>query len=775
VRLHRSGIERHSREVEALTPMPNPADLEALLAHTEWVRALAWSLVRPDGDHRDPDDVVQETWVAVLEHPPRPERNVRGWLATVVRNVVRQDRRAGKRRQERERAGARAEALEDATAVVERAELHRRVVNTVMKLEEPYRTALLLRFFEDLEPREMARRLDCSVETVRSQVRRGLAILRARLDAAWGERAAWVAALAPLLKMPAGAAVGTTSTVATGGALLTTGTKVALGGVALAAIAAVSALVPSLLNPDSRGIEPPPARTEMARTATERPDLPSPPPASTSARTAASGSGPSAETLPPVRPEAATSAAPRTAGAPKPRTPAERPPRPATPRPAASAPQTAFDPQEFTAEILHLARLFREHEDGMTRALAQNSPQASKNTRHIWSKIETYVAGVAREKSDPLKMPEFWTAVFSHPEYRPCTGKPGRFDRTWTFEWMGKKYPVEYHLQVSMDHKSREPAALVICLHPLATKFSAADHLERLWLARRSRPEAIMIAPEFPAGHAPEARWSDRQMLYATMGLLGCEVLPPKYAVDSNQWFLDGYLDGGADAWRLAGQFGDVFAGVIIRGAAPPEDVRFEDFRHTAFLLVGVPQTTLAPKDAKRLAIRMRRAGVQVAVANVTSHPLPGQEAETFRKVAPDVKRFLGKTRRDPYPDTLDWSVKENHTRRCYYVSSTAEVEAALLRDPAARKKPPGFRVSIDREGNKLVIVTHRILGLEIQLNDRILDLDRPVAIEVNGKVVFRGRAERSLRRLYDGFLCSGDPTRVFPWSHEISVPDAIR
>ena len=118
-------------------------NVDALLAHTEWVRSLALSLVHPD--EASADDVVQDTWVAVLEHRPRADGNVRRWLGTVVRNIVRQDRRGEGRRRRREAAGARAEAVPDAASVVERAELHRRVVNTVMKLEEPYRTALLLR------------------------------------------------------------------------------------------------------------------------------------------------------------------------------------------------------------------------------------------------------------------------------------------------------------------------------------------------------------------------------------------------------------------------------------------------------------------------------------------------------------------------------------------------------------------------------------------------------------------------------------------------------
>ena len=69
-----------------------PADINALLAHTDWVRGLARSLVK----WGDPgvEDVVQETWLKAMEHPPRAGENLRAWLSAVVRNVVRQARRS---------------------------------------------------------------------------------------------------------------------------------------------------------------------------------------------------------------------------------------------------------------------------------------------------------------------------------------------------------------------------------------------------------------------------------------------------------------------------------------------------------------------------------------------------------------------------------------------------------------------------------------------------------------------------------------------------------
>src|SRR5262249_8781407 len=60
-------------------------DPEVLLAHRDFVSALARQLVR--GDRAD--DVAQETWLAALERRPATDRSPKPWLAAVARNVAR--------------------------------------------------------------------------------------------------------------------------------------------------------------------------------------------------------------------------------------------------------------------------------------------------------------------------------------------------------------------------------------------------------------------------------------------------------------------------------------------------------------------------------------------------------------------------------------------------------------------------------------------------------------------------------------------------------------
>lgn len=179
-----------------------PAPIDALLAHADWTRALARRLIR---DAHLADDLAQSAWVAAMESPPSPDRPLRRWIAAVLRSRAVDHRRRAASAALREAASARREAQPSTLDVVERLAIQRSLVEALARLEEPYRTAILLRFFEGLPPREIARRTAAPVATVRTRLARGIERLRALLDGLHGgDRRAWVVALAPMGAAPGG-------------------------------------------------------------------------------------------------------------------------------------------------------------------------------------------------------------------------------------------------------------------------------------------------------------------------------------------------------------------------------------------------------------------------------------------------------------------------------------------------------------------------------------------------------------------------------------------
>lgn len=199
---------------------------ESLLRHASFLRALAQGML---GDAHGAEDVVQDTWVAAFERPPKSPLNLRGWLGTVARHFALRSRRSEERRERRDRASARPEAIVPAGEVAESETVLRAVTDAVLALDEPYRTAILLRYFEDLDPARIAERQGIPLATVRSRLQRAHAKLRDRLDREFGgERRVWSLGLLALARgAPPVASVAPTTAI--GALVMSTTTKVAIG------------------------------------------------------------------------------------------------------------------------------------------------------------------------------------------------------------------------------------------------------------------------------------------------------------------------------------------------------------------------------------------------------------------------------------------------------------------------------------------------------------------------------------------------------------------
>ncbi|MBN2491245.1 MAG: sigma-70 family RNA polymerase sigma factor, partial [Planctomycetes bacterium] len=215
--------------------------LTDLLAHEAWIRVLARHLVRNEDGA---EDVAQDTWVQAMRSPPSRSGSFQGWLRRVAQSVAFRRWRSDAHRRAREEAVARPERAPSVSDVLDREAMRFQVAKVVCSLEEPYRSAILCRYFDGLPPREIAACLGISRAAVETQLKRGLQQLRARLDRDFGDRRSWCAALLPLIgQVPteAAAAAGatTTASILTGALVMSTKIKIGIA-VLLAAACAIA-------------------------------------------------------------------------------------------------------------------------------------------------------------------------------------------------------------------------------------------------------------------------------------------------------------------------------------------------------------------------------------------------------------------------------------------------------------------------------------------------------------------------------------------------------
>lgn len=172
--------------------IPNP---QHLLLHQDFVRNLAWNILH---DEHAAEDVAQNTWLRFFRARPALDAGSKFWFGRVARNLSVDELRARDRMREAQDALPQREAAPSAADVLAREAIRKQVVDAVLALPERYRAAILLRYFDNLPPREIAKRLSMPVETVRTQIKRGLECLREAMDSAYeGDRKLWSSLLLP--------------------------------------------------------------------------------------------------------------------------------------------------------------------------------------------------------------------------------------------------------------------------------------------------------------------------------------------------------------------------------------------------------------------------------------------------------------------------------------------------------------------------------------------------------------------------------------------------
>jgi RNA polymerase sigma-70 factor (ECF subfamily) len=227
-------------------------NLEPFLAHRSFVRSLAASLLR---SLDDVDEVEQQTWMTASLGPRKKVEDARSWLRTVVRNHAFNLNRQGSRLRYRERLAARPEALPPETAVFERLEVSRKLVNKVMELPETHRAVILMRYYEGQSLREIAAQLGVTPIAVKGRLQRGLAELRQDMVAqSEDSEANWRSDLSALVAM----SVPTKGLFGAATPWMMTPWMLTLGFVTIAVVLPLSLFSSgALTGPGGHGLEPP--------------------------------------------------------------------------------------------------------------------------------------------------------------------------------------------------------------------------------------------------------------------------------------------------------------------------------------------------------------------------------------------------------------------------------------------------------------------------------------------------------------------------------------
>lgn len=191
-------INYSSAEDAALVRSAQSGDMaafeELVARHRDKIYARAYSMMR---NEEEAIDLSQEAWVKGWQRLKQfqGEASFGTWMTRIVINLCLDQLRKHKRQRtesieemNEETGGVERQmpvVTVNPTAGLERAELRRRIDRALSQLSNEHRTALVLHEFEDMEYKQIAKVMNCSIGTVMSRLfyaRRKMAALLADLN-----------------------------------------------------------------------------------------------------------------------------------------------------------------------------------------------------------------------------------------------------------------------------------------------------------------------------------------------------------------------------------------------------------------------------------------------------------------------------------------------------------------------------------------------------------------------------------------------------------------
>lgn len=222
--------------------------------------------------------------------------------------------------------------------------------------------------------------------------------------------------------------------------------------------------------------------------------------------------------------------------------------------------------------------------------------------------------------------------------------------------------------------------------------------------------------------------------------------------VDPNKVYLMGYSAGGDGVYQLAPRMADRFA--------------------AAAMMAGHPNET-SPLGLRNIGFALHMGALDNAYNRNTIAQRWGVILDSLQKMDPGGYRhvvqlhegrphwmnredsvavsWMATFRRNAVPDKIVWKQDDMHHYSFYW----------LALPPGAAQT--GGEIVAFYKGNEVSIETSYTDSMIIRLNDKMMNLDKPVVVKFRGKEIFRGKVKRNAATIHRTIAERKDPDLIFP------------
>lgn len=346
--------------------------------------------------------------------------------------------------------------------------------------------------------------------------------------------------------------------------------------------------------------------------------------------------------------------------------------------------------------------------------------------------------------------------------------------------------PHHYAVLVPETYDPKRAYPLHVFLHGGVGRGPYMDRDGSWWFGDFERMKSEDRISLFPAAWVQSSWWHRSQSINIEGLLLE---LRHTYHIDENRVYLTGISDGATGAYFVASRYGTPWAAyhayIGHAGVLANREMRIDgDFfpvnlANKPMYVVNTQNDRLYPTAIVDPFIAL----FKTAGAPITYRPLGGgHDLAWMDRELPKIRKFTSSKVRNPLPDSLVW---ETETTRRYKRNHWVIIQKLGESDgdprfpnynqsqqgPIWPRKGDSGRIGVVRQGNKVIVKASGVRSYSLLLSPDVFDFSQPVAVDVNGKLVFEEQVTPDVTTLLRWFQADQDRTMLFGAQLDFTIP----
>lgn len=312
------------------------------------------------------------------------------------------------------------------------------------------------------------------------------------------------------------------------------------------------------------------------------------------------------------------------------------------------------------------------------------------------------------------------------------------------------EYPGKYYIRVP-DSAKTKPTPMLIGLHGGGKGLGDGLNIPGIYKGAHRSFEWISVFPEVIKKE--NGAWNSEREETFVIELI--EELKRTYKVDTNRIYLTGHSMGGYGTWSIGGHYADLFAAVnpnsggvfVSRDGKHIQPGMLPNFKNVPVYCFHADGDKKVSCKSDRMAIKkLKDLKEKYGGYEFTYDEIKADHHHPPSDMKP-VLDWMYKKKRDPYPKHVIWEQYRTYKKYFYW-----------LKDESPKK---GDYIEAKIKDNK-ISVNGDVSGLAVLINEKMVDLTKPLEVEANGRTVCKNKIVQSLVTLVETIGARNDPEMYF-------------